>query len=421
MCKLIGTFLFCCVATHLLSQNPCGNGRYITDIFPQVAVTEDISFGSNLQPTSQDPNAVQQLYLDLYEPVGDSLAQRPLIIFAFGGGFITGSRKDADISTLCQRFAKRGYVTASIDYRLTPNIIITQNARDLYLAIIKAVHDMKAAIRFFRKDADSLNVYRIHPSQVFVGGISAGGVTAIHTTYFDESEVPSFIAGDTAAIGGLIGLSGNPGYSTAVTACINLCGAIGDTSWMNNAPIPIISAHGTADQVVPYGSTDDFFGASFVVHGSGSIDIHASGIGMTSKLLTWQGVDHAPFVPGLPNADQFMEETISHISQSLNEYVCIEASTSIGSKLAERVSVYPQPAKEYVQVDFSQSSGRMGKEYTISLMDISGNLLYREMTNETEIRVYRGTMPAGLYFLTIEENDSGLMTRRKILFHESGN
>lgn len=403
------------MGTWLYSQNPCGTGRYVTELFTQTTLTEDIPFGSNLQPTIQDPNAVQQLFVDIYEPTGDTLSQRPLIIFAFAGGFVTGTRKDGDISTICERFAKRGYVTASIDYRLTPSIIFTQNQRDLYLAIIKAVHDMKSAIRFFRKDADSANLYRINPTQIFVGGISAGGVTSIHTSYLDDSEVPSFIAQDTAAIGGLEGLSGNPGYPTDVLACINLCGAIGDTSWMDNSPVPIISAHGTADQVVPYGSTDDFFGASLVVHGSGTIDQHAMDIGLTSKLLTWQGADHVPFAPGLPNADAFMDQTIAHVSQGLSEYVCVESSTSLSNELSGLLRIVPQPAQETVRIMLPESI-YSGNSYSLTLIDISGKVVRREVFHSEETEIHRQELPSGMYIMILRDLRSGQRLSRRILF-----
>jgi len=39
-----------------------------------------------------------------------------LIIFIHGGGFVSGARQDA--RSLCLLFALKGFVTATIDYRL---------------------------------------------------------------------------------------------------------------------------------------------------------------------------------------------------------------------------------------------------------------------------------------------------------------
>ncbi len=411
---LFVTTLF--ITPAIQAQNPCGQGRYISEIFPNVNTLANIQYGSNVQPTAGDPNATQTLFLDVYEPDNDTLEARPLIIFAFPGGFITGARQDADVVILCERFAKRGYVTASIDYRLSPTLLFNQNERFLYLSILKAVHDMKAAIRFFRHDADSANVYRIDTSKIFIAGISAGGVTSVHAAYLDAKELPASVAQDTAAIGGIEGLSGNPGYSTDVKAAINLCGAIGDTLWMNNSPTPLISLHGTNDQVVPYGSTDDFFGASFTVHGSGSIQDHAMRNGLNSKLLTWQGADHVPFQPGQPNWEQYMDEAVSFISTKLSPFVCVESSPTSSLDLSTQgFSVFPQPAHEIVYLEW-EGFVQKGK-YVVQLFDLAGRKVPANINQSgNRISIIRNQQPAGIYYVFISDIDGSPVVTRKIAF-----
>jgi len=58
----------------------------------------------------------QALLLDFYEPLGDKLEERPLVIIAHGGSFLTGDRSQT--VEFCVDFAKRGYVCANIEYRL---------------------------------------------------------------------------------------------------------------------------------------------------------------------------------------------------------------------------------------------------------------------------------------------------------------
>lgn len=411
---LFATTLF--ITPVIQAQNPCGQGRYISEVFPDVNTLANIQYGSNVQPTVGDPNATQTLFLDVYEPENDTLEARPLIIFAFPGGFITGTRQDADVVILCERFAKRGYVTASIDYRLSPTLLFNQNERFLYLSILKAVHDMKAAIRFFRQDADSANVYRIDTSKIFIAGISAGGVTSVHAAYLDAKELPASVAQDTAAIGSIEGLSGNPGYSTEVKAAINLCGAIGDTLWMNNSPTPLISLHGTNDQVVPYGSTDDFFGASFTVHGSGSIQDHAIRNELNSKLLTWQGADHVPFQPGQPNWEQYMDEAVSFISTNLSPFVCVESSsTSALDFPTQGFSVFPQPAHEVVYLEWD---GFVQNEMqAVHLIDMAGRKVPVTIHRSgNRISIIRNQLPAGIYYVFISDTDGSPVVTRKIAF-----
>ena len=59
-----------------------------------------------------------ELDLDLYEPVGDVSERRPAVIWVHGGGFGAGSRHNPKIVDLAETFARRGYVTAAISYRL---------------------------------------------------------------------------------------------------------------------------------------------------------------------------------------------------------------------------------------------------------------------------------------------------------------
>ena len=62
---------------------------------------------------------------------------------------------------MCEYFARRGYVAASIDYRLYDGVLFpTPDSLVMADEMLKAVSDMKAAVRFFREDADQSNIYK---------------------------------------------------------------------------------------------------------------------------------------------------------------------------------------------------------------------------------------------------------------------
>ena len=90
--------------------------RYRDDIFSTVAKTGAVTYRTAV--TQQ--GATVNLQLDVYRPVGDTVTQRPLIVFVHGGGFSSGTRTSPEIVDEATVFARKGYVTASIDYRLTP-------------------------------------------------------------------------------------------------------------------------------------------------------------------------------------------------------------------------------------------------------------------------------------------------------------
>ena len=71
---------------------------------------------------------------------------------------------------------KRGYVTASIQYRLTSIWNLTDSMHMLQ-TVMNGISDAKAAIRYFRKDAATNgNVFGIDPNQIYIGGYSAGAI-----------------------------------------------------------------------------------------------------------------------------------------------------------------------------------------------------------------------------------------------------
>ncbi|MEM8906220.1 MAG: alpha/beta hydrolase [Bacteroidota bacterium] len=209
--------------------------RYQDMVFTEVTESKEVQYGANTNQAGVNVN----LLMNIYEPKGDMVSERPLIILAHGGGFVTGAKEDFD--DLAKAFAQSGYVAATIDYRLLNGI-----DGDLQLAVIDAVHDMKAAVRYFTID----NKFRINPNNIFIGGFSAGAVTALHYAYFNEEDVPTAsesIQSYLSANGGLSGSSGHPGASEAIKGVINIAGGLFTVNWVGaNEPI-LYSIHGSMD------------------------------------------------------------------------------------------------------------------------------------------------------------------------------
>jgi len=335
-------------SVRLFSQE-CDNQRYYDEIF-SVNVTSDIKFGENAQPTILNPNNIQELFLDVYQPEGDTLSTRPLIIWAFGGGFLFGNRRSQDIVDLSNAFAKRGYVCASIDYRLTTaGLVVGNEVSDLYEAALKGTHDMRASIRFFYKDASTVNNFRIDTTRIFIGGVSAGAISALQIAHFDElSEVPVEMDSVFNATGGFEGTSGNQGYSDDVAGVVSLCGAVLDTAWINPAvTIPIASMHGTADSIVPYGEgTYNFLNISLDVDGSSIIHTKLNQSGIINEFYTFQDAGHTPFVGGQPENIAYMDTTILFVRDFLYDLVCDDVATSVNENIDDKnlsFAVFPNP------------------------------------------------------------------------------
>ena len=389
------------------SQNGC-QGRYQFTIFAEAEVESGVQYGENANPTFTNPNARQNLAMDIYRPKGDTVSKRPLLILAFGGAFVIGARISPDIVHLCTEFAKLGYVTAAIDYRLTPDLLAAGNDSLASMAVLKASHDMRAAVRFFYKDAATTRLYGVDTTRIIVGGVSAGALAALHTAYLDKlSEIPAVLAADTAtinSIGGIEGLSGNPGYSSKVGAVLNLCGAISDVHFIEpNDPV-LVSMHGTNDNTVPYGhDTIPLFNLDLVVDGSGAIHDHLDTANLNIKhaLYTWQGAGHTPFLNFISIVPTYMDTTFRFTRDFLYDWVC-SPGVSIQLDLeANTIRVYPNPASDQLFLALENTSL---KGLTLWISDLQGRKMQiAPQVQGSEIRIDLDGWNPGLYFWHIQD------------------
>lgn len=378
----------------LNAQNPtCTGGRYVDPIFATYTETTNIEFGSNTNQQGLE----QVLTMDIFQPDGDTQAQRPLIILVHGGTFISGTKDDPDVTELCQRFAKLGYVTASINYRL--GFGLPPNEVTVGQALIRAVHDLKAAIRFFRKDAATTNTYKIDPSAIIVGGSSAGALTALHVAFLDNvAEVPNFL--DVNAIGGIEGTSGNPGYPTNVRAVVNLCGALVDTAWIRTGDIPVVSVHGTDDAVVPYGTQTAVVFGFPILDVSGSRDLHVKldQLGIPNSLKTFNGQGHVPYVG---NGD-YMDTTFTVTRDFLANIICNNITSVPATQVnATQFDVTQNPAQGSININVANAQSG-----TLSVIDLNGRTLLTQplVANQNNYAFATQNLSAGVYMVKLTNN-----------------
>ncbi|MDW8273300.1 MAG: alpha/beta hydrolase [Chitinophagales bacterium] len=328
----------CIIPNIVFAQ--CEPGRFVNDLF-NVKSNLNIKYGGNYR----FDGTFQELFMNIYEPQGDTLARRPLIILAFGGSFTFGSKTSPDIVKLCNAFARKGYVTASIDYRLG-----FENGNDSdtnqFKALIRAAQDMRASIRFFYKDASTQNIYRIDTTQIFIGGVSAGGFTALNLAYAKADTLsrprPPYVDAALAEVGGITGNSGNPGYSEKVRGVINLCGALGDTVWLMPGDPILCALHGENDNLVPcsYDSTKAANSVEAQMFGSCDLAVRAARIGLPHSVYIFKGAGHVPFVFN----QAYMDTTIAVIRDFLAQHVvCGGLSSTNDLQTDEVFQVFPNP------------------------------------------------------------------------------
>lgn len=111
----------------------------------------------------------ERLTMDVWTPVGKG--PFPLVVLAHGGGWEAGDRVTY-IAPLFEPLARAGFAWASIDYRLTPQVLHPAQLRDL-----------DTAVTFLRAHARD---YRIDPARMVLVGESASGQMVVQHALSDS-------------------------------------------------------------------------------------------------------------------------------------------------------------------------------------------------------------------------------------------
>lgn len=379
----------------LTAQNPgCDGTRYLDNVFPSVKKTT-VNYAPTLNHTGQPFN----LSMDVYEPEGDNLSARPVVILAHGGSFLFGDK--SMMQPWCELLAKKGYVAVSIQYRLFPFIILgIPDSTDIFDTAIKATGDMKAAVRYFREDAATANLFRADASNIFIGGYSAGAVAAMHTAYLDaDDQVPAFLQSSITDNGGLEGISGtasNKTYPSGSKAVVNMSGGLYRSFWVDGSESPLVSIHGTADATVPY--TYGLAANIAYLEGSSLVHVQAASEGLWNNLLTVPGAGHTDLYEQAqwkPYIDTFWVNTTTLLESLACATVDAKEPSSVD---LEAWSLFPNPASEKgFSVQLPENMGTVD----LRVVDLWGKVVYQKPQIMGQQWIQTSHLPKGIYVVQI--------------------
>jgi acetyl esterase/lipase len=237
----------------------------------------------------------RELQVDVFQPArGTSDVTRPAIAFFHGGGWVFGDRNE--FHGACRRYAARGFVTATFQYRLSVNADGTYPNPNVTL--VECVKDARSAIRWLRAHARE---FAIAPNRIVVSGQSAGGQLAWATALLDQLNEATDDLTVSPRPDALVVYSSN--YNS-MEAWIDMIfgprrGEIWSVSPHHNLKPglpPALAFHGRADGTVPY----------YIV---GLFAAEMRKLGNPFELVTLPGRDHY-LGEGHPDYARYFDEEI---------------------------------------------------------------------------------------------------------------
>ncbi|MBP7272694.1 MAG: T9SS type A sorting domain-containing protein [Saprospiraceae bacterium] len=513
MKKLNALLFFCLLVLTAQAQN-----RYLEPVFGEVTVTTNVPYGFNYTVLTAGIPAIahttrQPLICDIYQPTGDTEVKRPLILMFHTGNFLPfvagadgfsvngscgGSVRDSVLVETATRLARMGYVVASCDYRSgwrpdanDPNTGQLTRVFTLINAAYRGVQDSRTAARFFRKDAATTNTFRVDPDKFTVWGVGSGGYIALATTTLDtitDTWIPKFIAnipgvgpvpmvqegynGNVDGTGPITkvdalynALTGLPvgdtlcmpnhvGYDSDFQLALNLGGAMGDTSWLDQGEVPMISFHTPLDPYAPcehglvivpglnlpvvdvdgsclvqslvnnYGnnevfdavsSSDPYTVAADAINGGwdGFFPVHRD----TFDSAPWEWTNGLP--PARPTCNTnavssrlMLDTIIGYFAPRACFALGLNCNLSNIEELSENdvnLKLFPNPAENQVTIQTSEIFNE------VEVFDIMGRIVSRNIgVKNNQLIIQTQNMPRGMYVAKLKF-DNGFISKRFIL------
>jgi len=379
----------------------------------------------------------------------------------------------------------------AVNYRLgwNPNASAAAATEQLIKATYRAIQDVRNAIRFMRVNAGT---YKIDTSRIVVGGQGTGGYVALGLAAvnsrrdiegklkFQRGDFSPMVSVDT--LGDWNGIGGAPFFNYGGDAAVsgnahmvfNYGGAMGDSTWMDNATLPIIGLHCPTDRFAPYKTGNVLVpttGATVIesASGAGSVIPYANSLGINNKMnsgvyndaitaralsITGGVKNLYPFISSFPaegspwewwdrplvqanntyglgtgrNADSlsmltnpFMSAArakayIDTIAQFISPRIAVQLDLLPNTSVNEVVNVssllglYPNPAKENVTVSMDKGQALISQ---VNVFDITGKVvLTQNAVSAYEVVLNTENFTKGIYLVNVKLANGASATKR---------
>lgn len=392
----------------------CTNDYRYTEI-PYFDSTE-ISIGANIQFGSALDylNNAYPLRMDIYYPNLniDPSPKRPFVMLFHGGGFSSGDKQSGDIRDLCIHMARRGFVCATVNYRLGYDF--TEYGQ--YKARYRAIQDGHAALRYVVNNA---NTIRVDTSWLFVGGQSAGSLLALGMVYADPFELDSIsMLYDTTAVSAALGnlyTSGNNLTNTySIKGVFNNWGAVTETEVDVDEMIPTVAFHGEQDSTVLIDTDNSFL--HYTLNGSRAIHYNLIANNVCTELTVDTTGGHGIFRNASSEfragrASCFFKNIFCNTCTNFysTDSIPSNCSSPVGINeynFSSNIKVYPNPFGQSFKID------GIGDVVVLTIYNSFGQLVYKNEKFKGEAEV---DLLPGIYFLKVQQLASNKTFKTKLI------
>lgn len=425
--------VFICIALPSFAQQYCIPGRFDTNYCftsQQIQVEDNIQYGQN---TNWQGSVVDLDYIIAYPNAeADTMSKRPFILLIHGGGFIDGNKYQ--MAPVMMDFAQRGYVCASINYRIGWDLTgdpfaCMGSGTSLAKAVYRAMQDSKAAFRYFAANA---NKYKIDTNYFFAGGVSAGAVTSLLLAFATQENMNTLYPGFINELGPLNGVTNNLANSYKIKCVLSSSGGLNDTSFINSSnAVPTIMFQGTADLNIPYG-TGYVYGCSNYLRTQGSSDI-------TKRFKNLRKPYELDYVPGGGHENFYPLDYLPRRAAAfLKRYLCNDSRQIVIENFATVSDVslggfnevlpsdyvlyqnYPNPFNPSTTIKYYLPND---SKVSLKIYDLRGREL-SNLVNSFQLQGYHNisfnaaSLSSGVYFYSLNTDVSGIKNTftKKMIF-----
>ena len=358
------------------------------------------------------------LHLKIYYPdkKKDVFSARPLIVMIHGGGFVDGSIKSTNRKQIY--FAKKGFVVASVEYRLGwRQDCVPGNDTSMAYAIYRAVQDINAAIRYLVNKAAA---YKIDTKRIFLHGESAGGIASLTSAFVNKKDFNMEFPGTSSKLGGLNNATNSLTNNFSIKAVISRSGGVFDTSYIESKEIiPVLLIHGTDDRVVPFVSGNAYSCSYYPrLQGSSAIQQQLARLNDCYELDYQPGGGHGTVYEG---QDSFINARESHfykrvLCKDCHQIIYKDETLTQDKTLVNNLTAQSLPQQQNVVMRgfsanvFPNPSSREFKlllqshsndQIEIAVTDIYGRTLYNAKGSGDQVYTFGKNFVAGIYFIRI--------------------